>query len=143
MSSSPKLIPVFALAVAGAMLCPALPLRAEEPKVTTLKMEDAIRTLELYAGSAFAVRLPAQLATGYAWHLTPLNSAVVVQQGEPKTVPDSGPPNAGASEDQIFQFRAGTPGEVDLNFAYYRSFEKDKQPLRTVTFHIKVLEAKK
>ena len=143
MFSSPKLNPLLGLVVAGAMLCPSLPLRAEEPTVTTLKMEDAKRTLELYAGSAFAVRLPAQLGTGYAWHLTPLNSSVVVQQGEAKTVPDAGPPNAGATEDQIFQFTAGIPGEVDLKFAYFRSFEKDKQPLRTVTFHISVLEAKK
>lgn len=141
-----RLNPIWGLAIAASVLFPIAALRAEEPAKLILEKKDAKKTVEVHTGNAFAVRLSAQLGTGYSWKVALQDGKVVTQDGEPKTEPAAdtkGTPKVGAAENQVFRFTAKSPGEVHLKFDYARGFEPGKKPLHTVSFHIKVVDAKK
>lgn len=131
------LLPILMLG--AALAAPA----ADAPVQATAKQSG--RTLTLKPGATLEVRLAAQLGTGYSWQATAPDAAVLVQEGEPATEPQKpgGPQLVGGPEIQLFRFTAKGPGKADLKFAYARGFEPGKKPVRTATFHIKVVEAAK
>jgi len=141
MITNPRFTTLRRLLLASVFLFPVPGSGAEAPATVTLTAKDAGRTVSLSEGGTLAVRLSAQLGTGYSWHVEVGNAAVLVQDGEAKTEtrPDSLP---GGSEIQVFRFTTKAAGESDLKFQYFRGFEPGKKPLRTHTFHIKVIAAK-
>jgi predicted secreted protein len=77
-------------------------------------------------------------STGYAWTLSGMDQQTAVTLSSQETV-DEGPTDAvGVPSLHEWILAPAAEGSADLEFTYARSFEKDKEPARTVTVEISV-----
>lgn len=134
------------LALASAVLGTMAAWAGDAPAAVTAGIKDSNRTLDVKVGGTVSIRLAAQLGTGYRWHLASKEASVLAQEGDDKVEPSDqagkAEPVVGGPETQVFTFNARAAGKADLKFQYYREFEAGKKPLRSATFHIKVVAPK-
>ena len=84
------------------------------------------------------IRLPVQGGTGFAWELASKPSAPVGLIGS-KVLPAEGGNRPGGPQVQLFMFKPGATGEIQLN--YRRPWEKNTPPARTFAVHVVVRDA--
>lgn len=121
---------------------PAVPLAGAEP-VRTVEAKDAGKQVRLRPGQTLVVRLGVQMGTGFSWKAALPDGGLLTQEGEPAVEPGGGKDRPGAWETQVFRFTAQTAGSGKLAFAYARSFEPGKKPVRTLRYRIVVASPEK
>jgi predicted secreted protein len=107
---------------------------------TTVTLNDDGKRIELSQGQALAVRLDANITTGYSWEITQATGPALQQQGEPQYQQDDAgqTPRVGAGGTQIFRFKAAAAGQTTLQLSYRRPWEKDVTPIKTFTLQVVV-----
>ncbi|MGB8509740.1 MAG: protease inhibitor I42 family protein [Pyrinomonadaceae bacterium] len=122
--------------VAGGSAAAALSGAYAGDKVTVTEKEAGGKVC-LSKGDVLAVRLEAQLGTGYGWQVVKYRSQQLELLGEPEQeTPDKGAP--GAIEHQIFRFKAQSSGSTALELQYVRPWEKNAKPLKTYRVEVVV-----
>jgi len=111
-----------------------------------LTMENNETTISVKLGETFIVQLDGNITTGYAWEVEEIDTMFLMQVGEmeykEKSDPDSSSDEdlAGASGEFVFTFKTLQVGETPLRLIYYRSFEKDVEPLETFMVTVNISE---
>ncbi|PYI64725.1 hypothetical protein CVV68_21130 [Arthrobacter livingstonensis] len=92
--------------------------------------------ITVHTGETFAVELPATPATGYQWQATGVPAGMEATAGsfQPDARDARAVPAAGR---QVFHFKAGAPGTLELHFELKRSWETE--PARRHTEEVLVL----
>jgi predicted secreted protein len=90
----------------------------------------------LGSGEMLVLRLEAIPGTGYGWQIAMDASPQLVAVGGPVFEP-TGTAEAGGVENEVFQFRAQTPGSSHLMLEYRRPWEK--RAASTRTFQVRVI----
>ncbi|WP_448382557.1 C1 family peptidase [Desulfosoma sp.] len=103
-----------------------------------LTADDDGRRVVLTDGRILELELEGNPSTGYAWDVVRLDQRVLKLLGE-KWHPVSD--LLGSPEKQVFRFAGIKRGQTQLTLVYRRSWEKDRAPLRTVSYSIDVVEA--
>jgi len=95
---------------------------SQTPKPT---YSEADSTVEIQAGSSFAIQLPSNIGTGYRWELKeqPDASLLTLVKQEHRSG-DSKEDNAAGLDH--FLFETHKKGEVQLKFWFVRPWKKDK-----------------
>ena len=83
----------------------------------------------------FEISLPETRTAGYHWVITEKGESVLELFSE-TTIPNAG--GVGGSGHHIWSFRAASPGETRIAFAYSRPWEKSAKPARTFTLKVRV-----
>jgi inhibitor of cysteine peptidase len=98
-----------------------------KPAVTVSDADSGTK-VEIKAGEVLAVKLGAQLGTGFGWKVVSENKLLVLK-GEPEQVSreDQKP---GGPDYQTFKFKAVEKGETELKFQYVEGWKKDAKPLK-------------
>ncbi len=91
--------------------------------------KEAGSTVELVSGDRLDVVLAGNPTTGFNWHVSSVDSAVLKEAGEPSFRRDSD--LIGSGGEITFSFEAAAPGQTTLKMTYNRVFEKDVPPLKT------------
>lgn len=108
--------------------------------VSFVRVDDAKRLqkkIEVTAGQEFSVRLKANRTTGYRWLVTqPPSEAVVKFAWKLYNEPEAQVP--GASGEEVWGFKAVSPGTTSLQLSYVRPFEKDAPAAQEALYHIVV-----
>ena len=100
---------------------------AEELKSATV--------MEARTGEEFTIILSANPTTGYQWQLAkPLNTNMI-QFVNSEYFPDK-TGRIGAGVKQVWRFKAGNAGRVDITFKYVRPWEKNISPASEKKFVI-------
>lgn len=100
--------------------------------VSSIGIEQDGKEANVAVGDTIAIRLAAQLGTGFIWRLEPGDTKVAVPPlGASFDLP--APNKPGGPETMVFRFRIAMPGDATLRFNYVRPWEK-KSPAKT--FHI-------
>ena len=107
------------------------------PQTVTLTEQDNGRQVVIPAGTQLVLRLEAVPGTGYGWQVVGKAFPQLQLEGTP-VFESKSQEEAGGSEDEVFHFRAQVPGEVELEFHYRRSWEKDVPSTRTFSIHVMV-----
>jgi len=102
-----------------------------------LTANDDGRDVVLAGGRVLQVELEGNPSTGYSWDIVRLDQGVLRLLSE-KWHPLSD--LLGAPGKQVFRFAAIKRGQTELTLAYRRSWEKDRAPLRTISFTVNVSE---
>jgi predicted secreted protein len=100
---------------------------AVKPAVTVTASDSGTR-VEIKSGDVLAVKLEAQLGTGFGWKVVSLNENLV-QEGEAVQTP-KGTGKPGGPEYQTFRFKAGKKGEAELRLQYAQGWHKGTKPLK-------------
>ncbi len=98
-----------------------------KPAVTVTDADNGTK-VEIKTGEVLAVRLEAQLGTGFGWKVIS-ESAALVLKGDPEQV-SPGDHKPGGPDYQTFRFKAVEKGEIDLRFQYAEGWKKDVKPLK-------------
>lgn len=98
-----------------------------KPAVTVTDTDSGTK-VEIKAGEVLAVKLGAQLGTGFGWKVVS-ESTLLVLKGEPEQLSreDQKP---GGPDYQTFKFKAVEKGETELKFQYAEGWKKDTRPLK-------------
>lgn len=96
--------------------------------------------VELAPGQDLAIILESNPSTGYRWQVIELDESILQQIGETDYAPhDPGQPSLpGQAGQEIWRFQAVGPGRTTLQLVYRRSWEKEVEPLKTYTLHVRV-----
>ena len=100
-----------------------------------LTMTDNSRTFDVKRGEVFTVKLEANHATGFGWHLGEELGAVIKQEGSPaytRNTTKSGKVASGGTE--TWRFRSAAAGRETVKLEYRRSWEN--MPERTFRFSL-------
>jgi inhibitor of cysteine peptidase len=102
---------------------------------TTLTDDNIGQEVCLKKGTRLCLRLNAQLATGFGWKVTKIDAAKLklVSESTEKTSDDEV-----SREIQIFNFKAISKGEFDLELSYFRPWEKEKPPAKKYILKVKI-----
>lgn len=87
-------------------------------------------TVRVAIGQTVLIELPAQIGTGYSWHLNALDSKIAVLQGAPKLKSRS-PSVPGVAERQVFRFLIQDAGVTTIRLEYVRPWVKDVPARKT------------
>ena len=87
-------------------------------------------------GDILVIRLEAIPGTGYGWQVVRNDTEQLKPLGKPVFEP-LGKDLVGATEHQVFRFKALAPGSTELELHYVRPWEKEVLPANT--FRIKVV----
>ena len=87
------------------------------------------------AGRTFTISLEGNPTTGYRWEVVEYDEGLLKLTGEDYT---SSSDRIGAGGIQEFTFTASKPGTTEVKLVYRRPWEKDVEPLRTFTAHVRV-----
>ena len=98
-----------------------------KPAVTVTDADNGTR-VEIKSGEILAVKLPAQLGTGFAWKVVAAGKNLE-QKGEPRQIANEGQ-MPGAPNSQIFMFKAADRGEAELKLQYLEGWKKDAKVLK-------------
>jgi predicted secreted protein len=96
--------------------------------------DDSGSKVEIKQGDELAVRLAAQLGTGYGWKVVS-KSDVLALKGEPAQISNEDQ-KPGSSEFQTFIFKAKERGEAEIKFQYIEAWKKDARPLKEYTITV-------
>jgi inhibitor of cysteine peptidase len=117
---------MLAMAVCVAMVFSC----AVKPALTVTDADNGTR-VEIRSGEILAVRLSAQLGTGFGWKVAAAGKNIE-QKGEPQQVAKERQ-KPGAPDYQVFRFKAVEKGESELKLLYTEGWNKDAKPLRDFT----------
>lgn len=99
-----------------------------KPAITVSDDDNGTR-IEIKKGELLAVKLSAQLGTGYGWKVV-TESKELVLKGEPEQVSGQGQ-KPGGPDYQTFRFTAARQGETELRLHYIQAWQRDvKTPLK-------------
>lgn len=98
-----------------------------KPAVTVTDADNGTK-VEIQTGKVLAVRLEAQLGTGFGWKVVS-ESAKLVLKGDPEQMAPGGQ-KPGGPEYQTFKFRAVEKGETELKLQYAEGWKQDVKPLK-------------
>jgi predicted secreted protein len=129
-----NLRPLILLALAALSACAAT---GSEADSTTVTLADQGHTVRLNRGGILAVKLDAQLGTGFIWSLVQNDVHVLAPLGNPETEHREGS-RPGVVEVQVFRFRAKAAGKSVLKFANAQPWEKNVKPLKTFGITVEV-----
>lgn len=100
---------------------------------------DADRVLALRLGQSLAITLPADRSSGQLWLLAQPTLEVLVVDGEPTYMQESGNAAAlGAPGSETWRFTAVRAGRDELRFEYRRPSELGAAPARVLRYRISV-----
>lgn len=106
---------------------------AVKPAVTVTDADNGTK-VEIKTDEVLAVKLEAQLGTGFGWKVVS-ESAALVLKGDPEQV-SSTDQKPGGPEYQTFKFKAVKRSETDLKFQYAEGWKKDVKPLKEYTITV-------
>ena len=106
---------------------------AQEIQVTKA---DQGKNFTLNMGVSLVFVLDSNPSTGYAWVVKSVDKPVLSLAGEPVFKVESG--KLGAPGKTTLTFKTVSSGFQVLTLLYQRSFEKDAQPLKTITINVTV-----
>jgi len=109
-------------------------------KVITVTDRDSSRTVKLAKGDTLAIKLEAQLGTGYGWQVVKSDTTRLKSLGEPLVEPGQGLP--GGVEHQVFRFVALRSGSCTVELHYLRPWEKDTPPAKTYQIKVQIRKAR-
>lgn len=115
------------------VLFQAVPAAAAEITATE---NEAGSTVELACGDRLSVVLAGNPTTGYTWHVSSVDRAVLREAGPPVYRRDSDLIGSGGMI--TLSFEAAAPGQTALAIAYDRPFEKGVPPLKTYVLTVVV-----
>ena len=102
---------------------PPPPAGVREAGSLILTRADNNRTAELRIGERLIARLPENPSTGYTWAIDETDRQLLTLDGTDYTPAEIG--SIGARGQRTFTFTARQPGEVVLQFKYWRFWEGD------------------
>ena len=92
--------------------------------------------ITVYSGDQFDISLESNKTTGYSWSVSQVSAAPnVFVLGSEYASANSGKVGEGGQE--LWHFKANAAGSAKLVFYYMRQWEKE-QPVKTVTFNVKI-----
>lgn len=95
--------------------------------------------VQLKTGETLAVTLESNPTTGYSWQVAQTDEALLKTEGDPVYQPDSHDKNVvGSGGKETLRFTAVGPGQVTLNLAYQRPWEKDVEPAQTFSVTVNI-----
>lgn len=97
------------------------------------------REITLAAGAVTHVTLLANAGTGYVWQVVS-SDAGVVEVGKHDVKVDHAPGLVGGPIHYVFPLTAKKPGRATLTATFFRPWEKDTPPAKTVTINVVVGE---
>ncbi len=100
-----------------------IPAGVRENDRLVLTRADHNRIAEVRVGERIAVRLAENPTTGFTWAIDETNRRLLTLDGSDYLAPDVG--FIGAKGQRTFQFTARQPGEMTLQFKYWRVWEGD------------------
>lgn len=102
------------------------------------RLSKAFNTATVRKGDTFTVELDANPTTGYLWDMRlKAGKATLVSQEYTASAP-AGSMAIGGGGVETFVFRAEEAGEIELEAAYSRPWEKNAKPAATQRFDIRV-----
>lgn len=115
-------LPILAVAVAVIFAACAM-----KPAMTVGDNDNGTK-IEIERGDILAVKLSAQLGTGYGWKVVSENRMLTLK-GEPEQVSGEGQ-KPGGTDYQTFKFKASEKGEEALQLNYIEAWREDAKPLK-------------
>jgi predicted secreted protein len=106
-----------------------------KPAVTATDADNGTR-VELKKGEVLAVRLSAQLGTGFGWKVAD-HGGTLELMGEPEQVAGAGRKPGGPGF-QTFKFKAVDRGESVLKLRYLEAWKKEAKPIREFAITVTV-----
>ena len=104
---------------------------------TQIISEDAAgQTVTVKTGETIAINLKGNPTTGFSWQMLDLNTAILVQQGDPAYKADSSLIGSGGM--YTYTFKAAGAGTQTLVFNYARAWETNIPPAKIFSITIKV-----
>ena len=97
---------------------------------------DQGKTFTLHTGDSLVIGLGSNSSTGYSWVVKSVDNPVLSLQGEPVYKSDSS--QLGAPGKTTLTFTTVRTGSQALTLLYQRPFEKDVQPLKTLSINVAV-----
>jgi len=98
-----------------------------KPAVTVTDVDNGTR-VEIKSGEVLAVKLAAQLGTGFGWKVITENKNLTLK-GEPEQVSKNGK-IPGGTDYQTFKFKAVEKGETILKLHYVEGWKKESKSLK-------------
>lgn len=93
--------------------------------------------IQVQAGQIFSLKFVTSPGTGYGWELAaPLDEKMLIIMETKNEASDSG--LVGASEYEIWIYRALTVGRTEINLKYVRPWEKDVDPVKKHVFKVQI-----
>ena len=132
---------IIALAFASLLVvnCLAAP-KAVQSRIVTVTEKDT--KMSLRVGDTLLVRLESTPSTGYGWKVASVEKKLLKQIGEP-VIETSEKQMPGATQHQVFKFRAVAAGKGNLELHYVRPWEKNTPPARVYKLAIAVAKPAK
>ena len=115
-----------------------VPQPAPLPK-TILTDQDAGKAITLKVGDMLLVSLEGNITTGYTWEMVAADSAILAQQGDAEYAPESN--LVGAPGLIRLTLKATAAGHQALTLIYHRPWEKDVEPVKTISFDVTIMPA--
>lgn len=136
-----------ALLIAAAFIAPLVVAAAAEPTVVISFVErsrivivtpaDNGKTIGLAANQCLDLKLQTQAgSTGYDWYMAHDSTPLMKLEARTLTSPANAMPGAPSEVDYVLC--AVEKGEGVVKFAYYRPWEKNTPPAKTLTFTVKI-----
>jgi predicted secreted protein len=123
---------VASVAAAAAPQAVAIPTNS-----TGFDVAEGVEQLRVLAGKQFSITLNANHTTGYSWRLAkPPDPATLRQISDEYHAAASDA--VGAPGEEVWTFETVRAGNLELDFEYVRSFEKDAKPVKTAKYSIVV-----
>jgi predicted secreted protein len=114
-------VPILFLSIAILASC------SMKPAMTVTDADNGT-SVEIKSGDVLAVKLAAQLGTGFGWKVSTENKNLTLK-GEPEQVSKNGQ-IPGGPDYQTFKFKAGEKGETLLKLQYVEGWKKEAKALK-------------
>ena len=108
------------------------------PRNITATEKDSGSRLELHRDDVLTVRLECIPGTGYSWRISKNDAAVMKPPDKAEYERPDTKKALGAVEYGIFRFKALAKGTNVLELQYRRTWEKDKEPLKTFRITVRI-----
>jgi predicted secreted protein len=98
---------------------------------------DLEKTIQCKIGEAFSISLDSNPTTGYKWQLAhPRDGKFLKLIGSKYKAPKT--ELAGTGGKEIWSFKALSVSQTTIVFEYVRPWEKDKEPIKRITFMVNI-----
>jgi inhibitor of cysteine peptidase len=98
---------------------------------------DPEKTIQCKIGEAFSISLDSNPTTGYKWQFAhPRNGKFLKLIGSKYKAPKT--ELAGAGGKEIWSFKGLSVGQTKIILEYNRPWEKDKEPIKRMTFMVNI-----
>ena len=97
----------------------------------SLEFQDSGVPIIVRSGEEFSISLVSNATTGYRWKMTlPEEQKIVKSLGSEYVAPQR--TMMGAPGEEVYKFKAVTPGKIKIDFVYKRSWESETAPTRKI-----------